>query len=425
MQFNLRVIMLLFATVAAALCGLPKAAWGYSVQTHEQLIDITWQNCIQPLLLARFPGTTEEQLRQAHAYAYGGSAIQDLGYYPFGKEFFSDLTHYVRSGDFVANLLHDARNVNELAFAAGALSHYVGDNIGHADAVNPSVAIEFPKLRKKYGDSITYDQNPHGHVRTEFAFDVNEISKHHFAPSAYLRHVGLRVPQPLLARAFFETYGLNVYQVLGVKRPTIRGYRFAVRSFLPRIAYAEVVIHKDNFPPDVPSDVLDQFEKNLAQADFQHGWNAYRKKAGIGTHLLAAFIVVVPKIGKLSDLAIRGPNAETQEKYLQSVNRSAESLRQLLMQLNTIKSSFGLPNCDLDTGDKVHPGAYRLTDETYAKLLNKLAQKQKASVPPALAGNILDFYRNSDAPINTKKNPKQWARVQTELTALKNHQQQN
>src|SRR3954471_15185665 len=124
-------------------------ARSYSVLTHQELIDLAWNDSIQPLLLAKFPGATDAQLVEAHAYAYGGCAIQDMGYYPFGKQFFSDLTHYVRSGDFVVWLFRNAHTIDELAFAIGALSHYIGDSIGHSMAVNWSVPIYFPKLRAK------------------------------------------------------------------------------------------------------------------------------------------------------------------------------------------------------------------------------------------------------------------------------------
>ena len=52
-------------------------------------------------LAGRFPKATSDDLLKARAYAYGGSVIQDLGYYPFGSHFFSNLLHYVRTGDFV------------------------------------------------------------------------------------------------------------------------------------------------------------------------------------------------------------------------------------------------------------------------------------------------------------------------------------
>jgi hypothetical protein len=389
----------------------------YSVQTHEQLIDLNWKRTIRPFLLAHFPHATAAELETAHAYAFGGCAIQDLGYYPFSNQFFSNLTHYVRSADFVRNLFKEAKNPNELAFAIGALSHYVGDSIGHSQAVNEAVAIEFPRLARKYGPMVTYDENPHAHVRTEFAFDINEISKHRMAPSAYLRYVGLKVPSRLLARAFSETYGLDFEQILGKRRPVVRSYRFAVRSFLPRIAWAEAVLHRSGFPPDTPSEAFQIFNQRLADADFEKQWNQYRKKAGIRTHLIAGVIFILPKVGILSDLAIRGPSAQTHELYLRSVNAASDLLDRLLATWSTSENS--LANRDLDTGDKVQPGAYRLTDETYAKLLDRVTQSTSTGLPAGLKQAILDYYTDPQAPISTKKDPKKWARVQKELAVLK------
>src|SRR6195256_3084546 len=131
---------------------------GYSVLTHEQVVDLMWKDQLQPMLLKRFPNATEEDLKKAHAFAYGGSLLQDMGYYPFGSKFFSDLVHYVRTGDFVVTLVEDSSDLNEYAFALGALAHYVSDNSGHP-TINRVVAIEFPKLKKKYGDSVTYGEH--------------------------------------------------------------------------------------------------------------------------------------------------------------------------------------------------------------------------------------------------------------------------
>lgn len=402
--------------LALALLLLSPSGRAYSVQTHEQLIDLTWKQSIRPLLLKRFPNMTEAQLHEAHAYAYGGCAIQDLGYYPFGKPFFSDLTHYVRPGDFILNLIRDAQTPDELAFAIGALSHYIGDTIGHSEAINEAVAIEFPKLAKKYGPIVTYDQGEHPHVRTEFALDVNEISKRRFAPSAYLRHVGLEIPGPLLRRAFFQTYGLDLPKIIGRKRPVMRGYRFAVRNFLPRISYAEVILHRSHFPPDTPGPDFDKLSKDLAQSDFENGWDQYRKKAGIGTYMLAGVIFILPRIGPLSDAAIRVPNPHTQDLYVKSLNNSTETLRRALANFDAI-ATF-VPNRDLDTGAAVKPGAYRLTDETYAQLLAVITHNQSQPVPSGLKRNITAYYADPAAPICTKKNPQKWAEVQAELKQL-------
>lgn len=400
-----------------------RAGFAYSVLTHQQIIDLAWKESIRPVLLSRYPNTTEEELRRAQAFAYGGCAIQDAGYYPFGQIFMSDLTHYVRSGDFVAALISDARDVDELAFALGALSHYVGDSYGHQEAVNPSTAIEFPNLAAKYGPVVTYDESPHGHVRTEFAFDINQLSKRRFAPSAYLQHIGLKVSSRLLEQAFFETYGLHLRSVMVNRRVAIGNYRWSVRSFLPSVAYAEVVLHKHSFPNDPPSPEFDQFQKRLADADFNNGWERYRKKAGIRTHLLAFVIVILPKVGVLSDLAIRGPSADTEEKYVASVNRTLARYENVLGKLARAPEAdpqitMDLENRDLDTGYRVKPGAYSLTDATYAKLLDKLTCLP-GPIPAGLKEDVENYYADPSAPITTKKNRKAWQRVQTNLAVLR------
>ena len=386
--------------------------------THEQIIDMAWDDSIRPLLLSRYPRLTNDELKEAHAYAFGGSAIQDLGYYPFSHEFFSNLAHYVRTGDFIGSLFRNARNANELAFAIGALSHYVGDNIGHSECVNPATAIEFPKLAKKYGADVTYDESPHGHVRTEFAFDIAQLNQHHLAPASYLRYIGLRVPVPQLERAFYETYGLHLREVLGPEFPAMRSYRSSVRRFIPRIAHAETVLHH-NVPPEVQDSALAVFQNNVQNADYQKRWSGAHKRPGFVTHLLAVFIFVLPKIGTLSDLAIRGPNEETQQWYVQSVNHTLTQFRDILRNLREHPgSALALANRDLDTGALVRPGAYKLTDETYATLLGRITAQPDRQVPFGIRRDLVAFYADPKAPIATKKNPGAWARVQSQLIAL-------
>jgi len=401
----------ILALFLAATPGIP-----YSIQTHEELIDLAWKQSIRPLLLKQYPGLTDDQLEVAHAYAYGGSAIQDFGYYPFGNKFFSDLTHYVRSGDFVLSLLRNAKTPNELAFAIGSLSHYIGDTIGHSSAVNLSVPVEFPKLEKRYGANVNYAQDPHAHIRTEFAFDINQLSKRRFAPSAYLEYVGLQVPRGLLAKAFFETYGLRLPDIIGTRQTSIRIYRFAARRFLPDIARAETILHKKDFPTDLPSPDLDIMVKDLTQASADNNWEKYRKHPGVRSHLFAGFIFILPKVGVFKLLAIRGPNQQTEDLYIKSVNHSIKSLRLVLNHFDTIQNY--LPNRDLDTGFKVKPGGYILTDYTYAKLLAMLTAHPDQPIPAQVKHDLIDYYADPQSPIVTKNNPAQWAVVQANLKTL-------
>lgn len=200
----------------------PSAA--YSVLTHEAIIDTAWETHIRPLLLKRFPNSTPDALRKAHAYAYGGAIIQDMGYYPRGNKFFSDLTHYVRSGDFIEALLRDSQDLNEYAFAIGAMAHYAADNTGHRLATNLSVPILYPNLKQKYGNVVTYEDNPIAHVKTEFGFDVLEIAKGRYAPDSYRDFIGFEVALPLLERAFQETYGLDLKFVIPDEASLVNSY---------------------------------------------------------------------------------------------------------------------------------------------------------------------------------------------------------
>ncbi len=261
---------------AATFCARNTAA--YSVPTHEELIDLAWNDSIRPLLLARFPGATDAQLREAHAFAYGGSAIQDMGYYPFGKKFVSNLTHYVRTGDFVVWLFRSARTIDEYAFAIGALSHYLGDSIGHSEAINPATSAEFPSMRRKFGPIVTYGESPHGHIRTEFAFDIDELSDQAFAPPAYLRAIGFQVPRKLLERAFMNTYGFDIHEILGQPQPALRSYRTSVRSFIPAFAEAEVVLHRHQFPPHPNNENYRVFAERVARTNYERRWKHTTKR---------------------------------------------------------------------------------------------------------------------------------------------------
>jgi len=398
----LRLYQCGIALLLAVTLLFPPTTSAYSVLTHEELIDLAWNESIRPLLLARFPGTSEEQLREAHAYAYGGSAIQDMGYYPFGKEFFSNLTHYVRAGDFVVWLLQNAQTPDELAFAIGALSHYLGDSIGHSQAINPATALEFPKLRHEFGPIVTYDESPHGHVRTEFAFDVEELSDAALAPPSYMRFIGFKVPRRFLERAFLSTYGFNIHEVLGRAHPALRSYRTSVRSFIPAFTEAEIVLHRHQFPAHPDDQAYHIFAERVARTNYDRKWRPYRGP-GFKAHLLAILVFIIPKIGPLSDLAIKIPNRGTEELYLQSVNRTVDSFREALHQLAASETPLVLANNDLDTGYPVKLGDYPLADQTYAQLLDRITSRPDRLIPEALRQDIIGHYEGLGSTTNAQK----------------------
>jgi hypothetical protein len=411
-MISLRTFLL---PLAIALFLLPQQAGGYSFLTHEELIDLTWADSIQPLLLKRYPNLTAAQLEDAHAYAYGGCLIQDLGYYPMGKPNFSDLLHYVRTGDFIRALFRESKNANDVAFAIGALSHYLGDTIGHPDAVNLAVGKSFPELAAVYGPNVNYAEGPHQHVRAEFAFDVNNIAKGRMAPERYLNRIGFAVSVPLLTRAFYDTYGLDLAKVIKQDPPNLRGYRYAVRTLLPRVAYAETLLHRKHLPPDVPSPALDEFNQEIATLAAANHWATYRRRAGVGTHLLAGFIFILPKVGPISDLSLRGPTPSAEQDYVNSLMKTAAAFRQKLANAAT---SDGIPNEDLDTGDMVHPGTYSLEDYTYADLLHAATRDPASPIPFGLKRDLLAYFADPEKAKYLKRKPKLLAQVQADLPIL-------
>ena len=226
---SIRLLALLLVTL---MCSGGMSA--YSVLTHEEIVDLLWTDQINPLILKRYPGLSEEQIKEAHAYAYGGAVIQDLGYYPFGSVEFSNLVHYVRSGDFVRELLAQSNDANEYAFALGALSHYASDIAGHP-AVNHAVALGYPKLQAKFGASIRYAQDKAAHLKTEFGFDTVQVEKNRYASQQYHEFIGFQVSKSLLERVFPMVYGVQLKDVLPREDLAIGSYRYSVSQLIPEM----------------------------------------------------------------------------------------------------------------------------------------------------------------------------------------------
>ena len=390
-------------------------AHAYSVLSHEAIIDSTWDMAIKPLLLKRFPVATADELTRAHAYAYGGCIIQDLGYYPFGNRFFSDLTHYVRSGDFVLNMILDSQDLNEYAFALGALSHYAADNNGHPIAVNQSVPLLYPKLRLKFGKLVTYADDPLSHAKTEFAFDVFQAAKGRYAPDAYKNFIGFEVAKPLLERAFETTYGLKVEKVFMSVDLAIGSYRRSVGTVLPAMTKVAWQLKKQEIRKEAPSVTRKTFIYNLSRASYEKNWGSTYTRPGIRSKILAFLIRIVPKVGPFRPLAFEKLTPETERLYMASINSTISRYRELLSEQNL--GHLKLPNENLDVGMYTAAGKYRLTDAAYSQLLHKL-QDRYSDMPKELRNNILTFYHDSVVTSSTSTNQADWAMVLQELDRL-------
>ena len=405
------------AIALALLLGSPAPAPAYSVLAHESAIDAAWEAELRPLLLQRFPRSTPAELERARSFAYGGSVIQDLGYYPFGNKFFSNLLHYARSGDFVASLVRNARTVDELAFALGALAHYVNDVTGHPGAVNKSVPIAFPKLRHKFGDDITYVQAPKQHVIVEFSFDVAQAARGRYSFTQYRSMLDFQVAAALLERAFRDTYGLEMSDVLGDQERAVSTYRYAVSQLIPALTDAAWRDKRDEILAQAPDATRENVVFVYQPVDYEKTYGPNYQKPARFARYLAWVYRLVPKIGPLKPLAFKAPTPDVDRLFEDSVAQSHARFQTLLRQVRS--GRLDLANTNFDTGEPAHARRYELADETHAEWLDELARRDFAGATPQVRRTLDAFYRNAPAPDpHDRKARKAWERVQAALARL-------
>ena len=404
------------AAVAALLLALgSREVNAYSVLAHEAAIDGAWDRGIRPLLQRRFGHPSTDTLNRARSFAYGGSVIQDLGYYPFGNKLFSNLLHYVRSGDFIEALLRESRDIDEYAFALGALAHYADDNTGHPAATNHAVPLAFPKLRRKFGDTVTYVQAPKEHVIVEFSFDVVQAAGGEYLPRAYQSFIGFRVASGVLDRAFHDTYGLELKDLFQDPDRAIGTYRYAVSQIIPALTEAAWRDKHDEILKVLPTIERSGFVFQYRRGDYEHDYGSDYQKPALFARFLGFLYRILPKIGPLKPLAFEAPTPEVESLFARSFKQATERYRAAIADISN--NRFDLANTDFDTGRPARHGEYPLADDTYAQLLAKLEQRSFANVPEELRVNILAFYGRQPTPY-TKHDRKHWDRVQRALALM-------
>jgi Zinc dependent phospholipase C len=342
-----------------------------------------------------------------------------MGYYPHGNKFFSDLTHYFRSGDFIEALLRGAQDLNEYAFAIGAMAHYAADNSGHRLATNLAVPMLYPEVRKKFGNVVTYEDDPIAHVKTEFGFDVLEVAKGRYAPDSYHDFIGFEVALPLLERAFQETYGLNLKSVLADEPRVISSYRHDVSSLIPKATRIAWKLKQDDIRKDLPGVTKRKFLYNISRASYEKEWGKDYTKPGTGEVFLSFLYRILPKIGPLRVLTFRTPTPQTEKLFEDSFNVTLDRYRAFLSELR--KGPVELPNDNFDVGETTARGKYRLNDDACAQLLDKLAKNDFANASPELRADLLHFFSSSPVPSSSsKKSEKARSRLKDDVQKLEN-----
>ena len=404
-----------FSLCLWAIKPLPVAA--YSVLTHQAIIDVSWDKSLVPLLKKRFPQATAEELRKAHAQAYGGAIVQDMGYYPFGSKFFTDVVHYVRTGDFILNLISESENLEEYAFALGALAHYYADNYGHAMATNKAVPLVYPKLQKEFGEVITYEQDPLAHVKMEFGFDVLQVARGNYAPEAYHDFIGFEVSKQVLERAFKKTYGLELKDQFMSLDLAIGTYRRTVNNLFPTLTRAAWRMKKNQIREAQPGTSRRKFQYRISKASYQQKWGNTYQEPNLWEKFLSWLFRILPKIGPQRTLTFKPPTPAAEKLFMESFTVTVDSYGNGLKQVKA--DDLTLPNTDFDTGTRIKPGVYHKADETYAELLQKLVKSEFKDLNAALKQHLIKFYDHPGAVENKNKDEKEYEKIIQALIKLK------
>jgi hypothetical protein len=266
------------------------------------------------------------------------------------------LTHYVRSGDFILSLIRESQDLDEYAFALGALSHYAADNNGHRMATNVSAPLLYPKLRLKFGKTVTYADDPFSHSKTEFGFDVFQSAKSRYAPAAYKSFIGFQVAKPVLERAFEDTYGMRIEQVFFNLDLAIGSYRRAVGTILPALTQVAWQIKSQEIRKGAPGITRRKFLYNLSRSSYEKNWGATYQRPSVGSRMLAGLFRIVPRVGPFKAMAFKRLTPETEKLYMAGFNASVDRYRTLLGGVSD--GRLNLPNDNIDVGEVTKAGKY-------------------------------------------------------------------
>jgi len=286
-------------------------------------------------------------------------------------------------------MIDEAQDINEYAFALGALSHYEADINGHP-YINLAVGIEYPSLSRDYGAAVPYDVDHNAHIRTEFGFDVLQVAKGRYAPEDYHNFIGFEVAAPVMERAFLDTYGIQLKDVMPNEQTAINTYRKSISQVIPKMTTVALLVKSDQHEREFPNFNRNRFLYHLSKADYTKSWGDHYKEPGLGERILAGLFKVVPKVGPLRAIDFKEPTAKTENLYFKSVDQTVERYRAALKQVHA--GDLEAPEINLDTGKPTSRNQYPLADVTYRHLLDSLAYDNFNHLNPGVQKSILRFY---------------------------------
>lgn len=398
------------------LVSAPTASLAFSVLAHQGVIDRSWDDSIVPALEERFPGASKEDLEKARAFAYGGSHIADLGYFPFGSRLFTDLVHYVRSGHFVAAMIRNAGTREEYAFALGAASHYVADSIGHPVATNRVVPEIYPDLREEFGEVVTYEDDHSAHMQTEFRFDILQLAQSRRSPDLFQHAIAFEVSKELLDRSVRETYGLSLEDLFTNTDVAITTYRWGFRQLIQEATGIAWALYQDDIQQHDPGASEDSFVGNMSRADFAKEFGKSYSEAGYFSKFFAYVANAVPDVGPLERLPYKPLPQEARERFNTAFDQALGEYRSVVVRSRN--DQLELEDRNLDTGSPTRKGEYPPADEAYEELVETLDERDFADASADVREHIVRFYRDPGARPSTSEDGNDSEEIERALARL-------
>ncbi len=316
----------------------------------------------------------------------------------------------------IKSLLNNAENLNQFAFAIGFLSHYYADNFGHPMATNKSVPLVYEKMKRKFGNNVTYADNKIYHMRMEFAFDVLEIAKGNYASPQYHAIIGFKVDTALLSKAFSETYGLSINKVFkNHLSATVEFFRFTIANIIPEITKSGWAAKKAAIAKKDSSTVSKNFHYKMRIRDYNKDFGKGYNRPGTFPTILSFLFKIFPKVGPLRALKFKAPTTESEKLFDKSFDTILFHYKHTITPL--VPSENHLKNVDFDTGRPTQHCEYPIADQTYIKWMQKLEKNDTEQIDPQIKTNITTYFNFH--PANGRQTASSCERLQELLNRLK------
>ena len=220
---------------------------------------------------------------------------------------------------------------------------------------------------------MTYADNPKAHIRTEFGFDVTQVAKNRYTSDRYHDFIGFEISKPVLERAFQDTYGVQLNEVIPNEDLAIGTFRRAIGAVIPEMTRVALVAYKKEI-------VSRNSEFQLAENFVTICRGPIIRKSGVKDIGVQDSAPAFWHFFEGSCLRwdhsrpLTSKSRRTKPKICISPALITHSITTKVLLAEVNGKKLTLPNTDFDTGKITHAGEYVLTDNAYAHLLDQLAK---------------------------------------------------